>query len=707
MNVFELRGKLVDDYATYIKSFLKIRDPKIKDKVSDELKAGRLWPNPLIQLNPCFKPGATVDELVAGGVLHEECSRIFRRKYDDGTSQPLRLHTHQETAIGRGVGGKNYVLTTGTGSGKSLTYIIPIVDHVLKNGSGKGIKAIVVYPMNALANSQMNELKKFICAGYPEDQQPVTFERYTGQEDRQRRTEIIANPPDILLTNYVMLELLMTRPEERQLIDAAKGLQFVVLDELHTYRGRQGSDVSMLLRRVRNYLGSETLQCVGTSATLAAGGSFTEQRKEVADVAATLFGSDVEPNDIIGETLTPITGETDFSSADVRQNMRECILSGGLPDGISFADLSSHPFAAWIEAHFGIEYVDGRLTRVTPKSIETSSVAGSQGAATVLANMLSLEPGKCAKAIEQSLNAGYQCLNPDTGFPSFAFRLHQFISRGDTVYASVEAPQQRYLTLNGQKYVPGEEKTKRLYPLLFCRECGEAYYSVLQRQNERTGTTEYIDTPPYAPAGDEDGEPGYLYLNMERPWPETEEEMIPLVPDDWREIHRDHQRIKPSRRKDLPQRVPLAPNGTLDNNGVIAHFLSRPFRFCLNCGATYSARQKSDFSKLATLGTEGRSTATTILSLYTVRALGESSLPKEAQKLLSFTDNRQDASLQSGHFNDFVEVGLLRAAMYRAVEDAGPDGLQHDVLTQKIFGSLNLPFEHYAQNPEEQYSQRR
>ena len=110
MNVFDLRSKLVDDYSTYIKGFLKFRDARISQHVTDELAAGRLWPKPLIQLNPCFLPGASIDELVADNVLHDECSRIFRRKYDDGTSQPLRLHTHQEEAIRRGVDGKSYSL---------------------------------------------------------------------------------------------------------------------------------------------------------------------------------------------------------------------------------------------------------------------------------------------------------------------------------------------------------------------------------------------------------------------------------------------------------------------------------------------------------------------------------------------------------------------------------------------------------------------
>jgi len=161
------------------------------------------------------------------------------------------LHQHQEDAVRAAYAGDNYVLTTGTGSGKSLSYIIPIVDHVLRTGSGQGIRAIVVYPMNALANSQVGELDKFLHHGFPEGHPPVTYARYTGQESQDDRKQIIENPPDILLTNYVMLELVLTRPQERKLVEAASNLRFLVLDELHTYRGRQGSDVSMLVRRVR------------------------------------------------------------------------------------------------------------------------------------------------------------------------------------------------------------------------------------------------------------------------------------------------------------------------------------------------------------------------------------------------------------------------------------------------------------------------
>jgi hypothetical protein len=110
---------------------------------------------------------------------------------------------------------------------------------------------------------------------------------------------------------------------------------------------------------------------------------------------------------------------------------------------------------------------------------------------------------------------------------------------------------------------------------------------------------------------------------------------------------------------------------------------------------------------LATLASGGRSTATTILSLSTVRLLrNEASLKDHAKKLLSFTDNRQDASLQAGHFNDFVEVGLLRAALYKATVKTGGSGIAHDELAQQVFGAFDLPLELYAREPGVQFAQK-
>ena len=214
------------------------------------------------QLNPTFLL-AGQSCLVAEDL--PECKKIFRidKSDSDHSGKQLLLHAHQTEAIKKSTEGKSYVLTSGTGSGKSLTYIVPIVDHVLRRGSGQGVQAVVVYPMNALANSQTEELKKFLEKGYGAGHSPVRFARYTGQEKAHEREAIRNSPPDVLLTNYMMLELLLTRREDRALIKAAQGLRFLVFDELHTYRGRQGADVALLIRRCRMAFGGHDIICVG------------------------------------------------------------------------------------------------------------------------------------------------------------------------------------------------------------------------------------------------------------------------------------------------------------------------------------------------------------------------------------------------------------------------------------------------------------
>jgi ATP-dependent helicase YprA (DUF1998 family) len=174
MNVFDFRNRLMEDYSSYVRSFITIQDNRIRDYVDETVGKGELWPEPLIQLNPSFEPGRFIDDLVKEGTLQSECSKIFRAEKDENDDgRALRLHKHQEEAIRVAQRNRNYVLTTGTGSGKSLAYIIPIVNAVLKKGSRKGIQAIVIYPMNALANSQIGELKKFLKFGYPENQEPA------------------------------------------------------------------------------------------------------------------------------------------------------------------------------------------------------------------------------------------------------------------------------------------------------------------------------------------------------------------------------------------------------------------------------------------------------------------------------------------------------------------------------------------------------
>ncbi len=364
MDVFDLHRHVVSDYADYTKSFVRIADSRVARQVEEEMGRGLLWPEPLLQLNPAFQPGRSIDELVAQQVLHKDCERIFRAKANDNDfGRPIRLHRHQDQAIEIAQARRPYVVTTGTGSGKSLSYIIPIVDHVLKRGSGQGIQAIVVYPMNALANSQQEELDKFLKRGFGDEPPLVSYRRYTGQEGDDAREDIRHNPPDILLTNYVMLELILTRIEERQLVTNAKGLSFLVFDELHTYRGRQGADVAMLIRRCREAFRSDDLLCVGTSATMASEGNSTDQTRLVAQVASKIFGQPIQAEDIVGETLRPNATDHDFASADAVKSLRDVIQNSVEPPA-DFPSFAASPLASWIERRFGIREEEGTGKRI-------------------------------------------------------------------------------------------------------------------------------------------------------------------------------------------------------------------------------------------------------------------------------------------------------------------------------------------------------
>jgi len=699
MNVFKLRNDLISEYDSYISSFININDDRIRNYVDQELDEGLLWPNPLIQLNPSYKMGSSIDELIEEGILSEGCRNIFRiKKEASDFGKPLRLYKHQEDAIRIYASGQdNYILSTGTGSGKSLAYIIPVVDHILKEGSGKGIQAIFVYPMNALANSQLGELEKFVNFGMG-DKPKVTFERYTGQENEDRKQQIRLNPPDILLTNYVMLELILTRPEERQtIIQSTNNIAFLVLDELHTYRGRQGSDVAMLVRRLRNSINSKRFRCIGTSATLATEGSFTEQQQKIAEVATKLFGEEVKPKNIIGETLTRISPEIDLKDPKFVQalTLRINNIHSYMPQ--TYQEYIRDPLVRWIESTFGVEKVGDSdwLKRVIP-----TSIYGEDGAAEKLADLTGLGQEECGKAIEETLLESYNEKLEVDGSPPFAFRLHQFISRGDTIYATLENAENRYITTSGQQFKPGD-RDKILIPLVFCRECGQEYYSVFKKTDHdpeepmisRRDFFDYQDS-------DEMGEAGYLFFSKENPWPQDEEEIITRLPAEWLETTGDGGRVRPARKKYLPELVTLSTDGKEMVNGLKAFFVANPFRFCMNCGVAYGFRQRSDIPKLATVGAGGRSTATTILALAAIQGLDEdNSLPEKARKLLSFTDNRQDAALQSGHFNDFVQVSLLRSALYQATASAGSDGLTYDELAQKVFKALDFEKEIFASDP--------
>lgn len=686
MNIFDLDKALVDRYAAFARSFSSIRAAEIEAQVTAEYDQGRFWPDPLVTINPRFEPGKSVGELAASGDLAPELAKIFAVGPE---RVPIRLHRHQERAVAKARNRESFVVTTGTGSGKSLCFFIPIVDAIVrakKAGEASRTSAIIIYPMNALANSQLGEIRKFLAdADLPEHLRP-TVERYTGQESDEERRRVSEIKPDILLTNFMMLELLMTKQDQldRTVIANAEGLDFLVLDELHTYRGRQGADVAMLVRRVKQRLSPhKSLICIGTSATMSSSPDELERAGAVAEVATKLFGQPISAANVIDESLARATSPS-IKAETLGESLRQSILEPVRSDLLD-ADLVQHPLACWIETQIGLD--DGeKLRRRRPTTLTA--------AAEVLAANTQLPEDICRKALADMLSVMGKREDERGGGSSrafLAFKLHRFISGAGQAYATLEPTATRRVSLEGQKFHPDDPEA-RLYPLFFCRECGQEHHSVSISHAE--GALRVLARSIDEPARDEpepDGtETGYLVPAVNDGFQFAGQPAD--YPDDWQETGNDGQpRLKSAHRgKHEGRLLMLRPDGSLGDSGVPAWFFPGRYRFCPECGHQPAA-QSREINKLAGLSAEGRSSATTLI-VATILAWMEDdgTLDPHTRKLLGFTDNRQDAALQAGHFNDFIFVTLLRGAILRAVASAGAGGLRPERFGEAVRQALGF-----------------
>jgi hypothetical protein len=385
--------------------------------------------------------------------------------------------------------------------------------------------------MNALVNSQLQALEK-LKGGYEQRtgrRFPISFARYTGDTRGDARRTIQTNPPQILLTNYVMAELLLVRPDDQSLLPQSgpEGLRCLVFDELHTYRGRQGADVAMLIRRLKERCAAPNLVCVGTSATMVASreASPLQRRGTVAGFASQLFGKEIAADQIIEETLEP------FTQGDL-PTREELAVSLTAPLPTSILDFRRHPLARWGEAEFGVEPEEGgRLRRRVPRTLSDAA----QG----LAEFTGATLDNCRERLRELLTRGGELTREDGG-RAFAFKLHQFIGQGRAVYATLEPVASRQFSLEGQAFAgPG-----RLFvPIKFCRHCGQDYYHVVRSRDGARVSPH----PVGRDTSDDDAAAGYAMLApLENDWSEDR------IPEEWRD---QRGRIRPTWRDRIPRAV--------------------------------------------------------------------------------------------------------------------------------------------------------
>jgi superfamily II DNA/RNA helicase len=687
-DIFEFRDNLMSSFSQFSRSFTRVLAQDIKTVLDEEYGKGRFWPEPLIQVNPHYKTTSTISDLVKAEILHPLCETLFRLK-----GEPLTLFHHQEQAIRKARLKQSYVLTTGTGSGKSLAFFIPIIDAIIRakqSDSTPRTRAIIMYPMNALANSQLGEINKFLD-NYPAEGRSITVARYTGQEDSSERARLAANSPDILLTNYMMMELILTRYEsvDTQVIEHSMGLEFLVLDELHTYRGRQGADVAMLIRRLRQRLQASSMVCIGTSATMSSIGSADDKAKAVAETASTLFGVKIPVTNVIGEVLTRVTPEA--KQID-KYSLHNRIVSN-TPFPMEYAKLAQDELSIWVELTLGIALVPGKaperaipisLTEALRKLASDADISQSRALETLKKFLVHCEQVHSAKKE-----------------PLFAFKLHQFISGPGGVLTTLEPVGERLVTLDEQQFAPGRQKENvRLYRTYFCRECGQEYMPVWADDDLTLFDPRRIDEVP----SQKDEEASYfghlVPMTAEHNYQEDSD-----VPESWMDFDKKgNQIVKPAMRKSIPRKVEANARGEAEANATKYWFIPGTIKFCPHCGLEHEAWSK-DANKLVGLSGEGRSSATTIITLNLLEQMFDTKSNAFPQKkMLGFSDNRQDAALQSGHFNDFIYLVTMRSALLAALRNnSGTIMIQN--LAQSVFEALGFNTEdpdllkEYLKNP--------
>ena len=695
MNILDLYNKLKDGYKDYISSFISIKDYRIKETVSSALADENLWPDALIQFNPNFKQGIGVKEMIEKGWnIHPDLKHFFNHPF----------YLHQQEAIYLGSQDKEFIVTSGTGSGKSRTFMATIFNYVLRNPEKCKDKtvAIIVYPMNALINSQEKELEgyKKVYEESTDKECPITFGKYTGQENDVARQRIQDNPPNIILTNYMMLELLMTRAGKEEFLRKCflENLKFLVFDELHTYRGMQGSDVSMLIRRIRNQAKGKVL-CYGTSATMVAeeGMSYDEQKEKVAEVASCIFGSKYTAENIIDETLELSFSEgKNFSKSELAIAVRS-----NIDESQDIEAIKNHPTAIWLEQYIALNYnkEEQRQFRGKPLSLDDISLKLNQ-------YLNGIGKDLCKTHLENFLNWSNK-INQNEGSKILPYKIHQFIPQTGNVYATLGIPEIRQITVEEKLYFDdnSEGNEKQMYfPLVFSRISGHEFYVV--NLGEKI-TPRNFEANSFA---DEDevhnGLDGYILIPHSGEDPRDYELDLDSddIPDDWFTFTRNGtKKLKKNYESRIPRHIWFDSYGHYSEEEespgedyIEGWFVPSPLRYDPSARIVYSGNTK-EWSKLSKIGGEGRSTATTILSYENIMNMDKSNVDNSDRKVMTFVDARQDAALQAGHFNDFVKVSRVRNAIWKAVANA-TFPLDSSNIGRLTFEALNLlPIEYLLQ----------
>ena len=710
-----------EQFRRYQLSAFPLADSHLGQQARDLLGGDPLGSTPLVRgpylsLARAFEQGHHLADLADRGVIHPALA---------GVAEFPSLFAHQQATLEAVKAGKHVLVSTGTGSGKTESFLYPIIDHCLQlrdEEAPAGLTAVLIYPMNALATDQRDRLRRLLTGT------GITFGMYIGatprrkhevpnahrlgpadgrdvyDRERQQRAaeglniipweecaseeEITERKPRILITNAAQLELLLTRGKDLGLFTDAP-LRFLVLDEAHTYSGASGAEVAVLMRRLRSFCGRgvDDVTAIATSATIVdpegsehAGPSFVSRLFGVPEAQVELVNEkyvDIEwparrtvppppsdAEDLLRRILDALgangedVGDTALDATTLSSVVGE--LTGEIPDlgddlgGALYEHLASSevvPMLADVLDH--PLHLDDAAAELWTK-LRRSGEPGPQATAEILAYLA------LAAFAERD------------GAPLLRPKMHLFVRGLEGAAATFDgdppAAQLHFSREDALELHPDRDPAA-VFPVSVCRTCGQHYYTAHLAGFGFDGTSV---------TGGEAVDDGVVWR------PSVEEEAGQLRFTD-RLITDQNEDDPETAATEASNRRPLwlcrhcgAFHGSSSNRCLnppcqrteapiaVQAIINEPGKFtCRACGSRTFRAQGRLLEPIRELR------ATTVSDVHILAQEMIDAAPPEEERLIIFSDNRQDAAFQAGWMRDHARRYRLRYLILDAIRQQG------------------------------------
>jgi hypothetical protein len=708
LNPITYTEDVVSDFLRYQLSTYAFADENLYGQMRSLLNLEHtrntpLLKGPFISLSRTFMKGASLGQLVSEGVLHPHIRQL---------SPYPGAYLHQEKAFRSIKAGRTTLVATGTGSGKTESFLLPIISrclHLRDDRIEAGVTAVIVYPMNALAEDQLQRMRELLVGT------GVTFGMYIGktprteadingvrlppgstvadyrsklQQMQQQKMDVALHPPEervsreamrtpgqqprILLTNVKQLELLLTRQQDLELFDNAR-LEFMVFDEAHTFTGAGGAETACLIRRLRAYCGKDenSTTCIATSATIADPRQGIEVGREFA---SRFFGIDGLNVELIGETYEEdIWGEPRGVSApfngDQAMQLKTVLEMLGTLDRAEVEPADLQAFRIWFQATSGMRMAGTNWREALNQWLSHNEVvyqiADALRRPRAVASLLEDLHGKLGRPITEEeiliwLALGAAARSGDR--PLLRPVVHGFVRGVSGAVVTFEdfQGQPTRLWLSAEDALAasdGRDPELKTFPLSSCTTCGQHYFEHGLEDFNYTGD---------APGGGSAEGKGRVWRAQD------------IVLGGVRAVSLDHQ--VGSDGEEEPSRTEVL---FVCRYCGTAH--DQQLSGCMGCGRNkpfkplHFAQQKDEqigrLTRCVSCGAHGRRVTGSYreparpvraTGVADVHVLAQSMIHRaERKRLLVFADNRQDAAFQAGWMQDRSRRYRLRELIYK------------------------------------------